>query len=303
MRKLVDKTNAELLEKISWIHTSENENMADILLYLDEVRFRDLHLERGYKSLYKFLADEHGYPKNQAYLRMRAAEALEIEPAVEDAVRSGRVCATYLQQAVVAIRRENKRRRLDGDYVRLFERRDLIQKIIATGEAKRTIAEFFPNLQLEIEESKPLAGKKTLLQFAVTEEDLKLIERAKELLSNKVHDGNLHDVVMEMVSLTIKKLEPKKNATPDRTPTMKQREYRSVDMEGALYQQANHQCEYRSPDGHRCDERRDLQVDHIIPIAHGGTDSFNNLRIVCGAHNRYLARKAGLNWNQKIDFS
>ena len=147
MRKLVDKTDTELLEKISWIHTIDNGNMADVLLYLDEVRFRDLHLERGYESLYKFLADEHGYPKNQAYLRMRAAEALEIEPAVEDAVRDGRICATYLQQAIVACRRENKRRRTEeNDYVHLPERRELIRAIIANGEAKRTIAEFFPKL-------------------------------------------------------------------------------------------------------------------------------------------------------------
>lgn len=43
-------------------------------------------------------------------------------------------------------------------------------------------------------------------------------------------------------------------------------------------------------DGRRCDERRLLQLDHVIPHAEGGEPTVVNLRLRCRAHNLHTAR-------------
>jgi hypothetical protein len=64
------------------------------------------------------------------------------------------------------------------------------------------------------------------------------------------------------------------------------RKYISVKLRKAIWQRADHQCEYKDPRSHRrCGQKRFLQIDHIKPLAKGGSDSFANLQLLCSAHN------------------
>ena len=51
------------------------------------------------------------------------------------------------------------------------------------------------------------------------------------------------------------------------------------------------QCTFVSDDGRRCSERGRLQVDHILPVAKGGDDRVENLRLLCAAHNQLMAER------------
>lgn len=48
-------------------------------------------------------------------------------------------------------------------------------------------------------------------------------------------------------------------------------------------------CTFVSPDGRRCRSRRLLQIHHDKPWARGGTDTIDNLRLLCAEHNQLLA--------------
>jgi hypothetical protein len=50
-------------------------------------------------------------------------------------------------------------------------------------------------------------------------------------------------------------------------------------------------CTFVGPDGHRCGARSFLQVHHERPFALGGADTPDNLRLLCAAHNRFLAER------------
>ena len=50
-------------------------------------------------------------------------------------------------------------------------------------------------------------------------------------------------------------------------------------------------CSYVSPDGHRCGARAFLELDHERAWAKGGADSVENLRVLCRAHNQFLAEQ------------
>ena len=56
-----------------------------------------------------------------------------------------------------------------------------------------------------------------------------------------------------------------------------------------LLRQAEHRCQYTSPDGVRCQATSNLEVEHIHPRAKGGKHNPENLKILCRAHNQRRA--------------
>ncbi len=59
-----------------------------------------------------------------------------------------------------------------------------------------------------------------------------------------------------------------------------------------VIQRANGCCEYRDPEtGRVCGSRLQVEVDHHVPRALGGTNDINNLRCLCRKHNALMAEK------------
>jgi hypothetical protein len=56
-----------------------------------------------------------------------------------------------------------------------------------------------------------------------------------------------------------------------------------------IWERDGGRCAFVSADGHRCEETRRLEVDHITPVALGGTSRPENLRLLCSAHNQHEA--------------
>jgi hypothetical protein len=50
-------------------------------------------------------------------------------------------------------------------------------------------------------------------------------------------------------------------------------------------------CTFTGTDGRQCEETKNLEIDHSIPYAKGGSNSPENLRLLCPAHNRLAAEK------------
>ena len=71
----------------------------------------------------------------------------------------------------------------------------------------------------------------------------------------------------------------------------RKRKYISMKIKRRLFAEAGNCCEHVDPfSGLRCDSKFQLQVDHIVPFKFGGADNFQNLRILCGIHNRSRER-------------
>jgi len=50
-------------------------------------------------------------------------------------------------------------------------------------------------------------------------------------------------------------------------------------------------CTFVGTDGHRCEETRRLEIDHVTPLALGGATAPENLRLLCRAHNQHEAER------------
>jgi 5-methylcytosine-specific restriction endonuclease McrA len=57
-----------------------------------------------------------------------------------------------------------------------------------------------------------------------------------------------------------------------------------------VYARDQGRCTFCAEGGRRCEARRLLQLDHIIPYAEGGEHTVTNLRLRCRAHNLHTAR-------------
>jgi hypothetical protein len=75
----------------------------------------------------------------------------------------------------------------------------------------------------------------------------------------------------------------------------KRRKSISVKITRKVKQEACYCCSLVDPKtGIRCNSTYQIQTDHIIPLALGGTNDIDNLRVLCGVHNRSEAARRGL---------
>jgi 5-methylcytosine-specific restriction endonuclease McrA len=58
-----------------------------------------------------------------------------------------------------------------------------------------------------------------------------------------------------------------------------------------VWERDGHQCAFVGENGRRCEARRGLECDHIVPAARGGESSVANVRLLCRAHNQFEAER------------
>jgi 5-methylcytosine-specific restriction endonuclease McrA len=58
-----------------------------------------------------------------------------------------------------------------------------------------------------------------------------------------------------------------------------------------VFARDHHRCTYVGLNGNKCGSTHALQVDHIVPVALGGSANIENLRLLCAKHNRLEAQR------------
>ena len=148
------------------------------------------------------------------------------------------------------------------------------------------------------------------------------LESLKALLSHKIPDGDLGAVLREAIRCGIEKHGNRKGADrkgasapaqhkAPRLPTSRevdrpahpaalvnqdaQRPRASTRIPAAIrrevWKRDGGRCTFEGPDGHRCGSRWQLELDHILSVALGGTSTVENLRLRCRAHNMLHAEQ------------
>lgn len=62
----------------------------------------------------------------------------------------------------------------------------------------------------------------------------------------------------------------------------------SASLKHRVFLKAGGQCTHINPAGKRCRERRFLDIHHIRPLYRGGSDSLENLTLLCSGHHRMV---------------
>jgi len=137
------------------------------------------------------------------------------------------------------------------------------------------------------------------------------LEALKALLSHKIPNGDLGAVVREAIRCGIEKYRkgapaPAQKRSP-RTPAVQPDKPHGASTPTALapaptrhvpaavrrevWKRDEGSCAWIGEDGRRCGSRWQLELDHIQPVALGGTSTADNLRIACRPHNMLHAEQ------------
>ncbi len=323
----ISMNGKELLALMKRITAAERTLSVYALSQLGEIQRRKLYEDAGYPTMFAYCVGELGYSEPNASRRLQAAGAARKFPEVLSLVRDGRLTICALALISKHLTRENSDRILkkaEGKSVRAVER--IVAELAPLPDTRDTIrslptSDFKPPVMASVSVEQPADGppvgppgiesaispvfaqkirprsaERVLFSFTGSEELRGVIDRCTDLLWHKFPAGRLEDVILELGTSYLKLKDP------ELLPVSKPRPARAAErrwiprwVRSIVYRRDGGRCVFTSEDGRRCDSRRGLEYDHILPWAMGGrSDDPGNVRLLCRAHNEWAAREAGL---------
>lgn len=156
----------------------------------------------------------------------------------------------------------------------------------------------------------PLATDRYGVHFTADGEFRELLERVRGLAGHRLPSGDLLTLVKRGLAAYERELVKERFAVgskargkrvasvesarvaPAQSAKAPKRRLIAAAVRRAVFARDDGQCTFVSADGRRCEARGFLELDHIRPLAKGGADSFENLRLLCKAHNLLAARRS-----------
>jgi 5-methylcytosine-specific restriction endonuclease McrA len=142
----------------------------------------------------------------------------------------------------------------------------------------------------------PLAPSRYKVQFTASAELRDKLERLRALMRSSVPDGDLGAIIEQAVTEKLERLEsarfartkaPRKSlAQTDTSPSSRDI---PAAVRRAVYARDGGRCRFTDEQGRRCTARDRLEFHHRHPSGYGGDRSPENIRLMCRAHNQYLA--------------
>ena len=156
---------------------------------------------------------------------------------------------------------------------------------------------------------KPLSAQRFSVNFTADGEFYELLDEVRALLSHAEPKGDLLAVMKRGLEALCEELlkkrfgvgrkprhvrlrnsEAQATSRSSKVELAKRTRHVGAAVAREVYVRDGGRCTFCAEDGRRCDERRFLQLDHVVPHAAGGEPTVGNLRLRCRAHNLYTAR-------------
>lgn len=273
--------NHELLGRLEKLSRTERKITHIILWHILEVDNRKLYADRGFSSCFEYLTKGLDYSEGSANRRLQSARLLKQVPEIAEKIEAGSLNLSQLAQVQKCLRVKKKA----GEKVSTAKTQEILSLVENrnTFETQKVLVKEL-NCSIEVNEKiQPQRNNSVKLEIVLTEEQMKDLELAKNLLSHACPDRTWAEIISYLARNHNKK--PKSTA----------RTYLPVKIRRELFNKADHCCEYIDPlTGKKCTSKYQLQVDHLVPVAKGGSHDGKNLRILCRTHNIYAAKQWGL---------
>ena len=284
--------NNSLVTKLRSLIKEEREISLKILELINEAERRRLHLELGFPSLFEWLTRELGYSAAAAMRRIDSARLLRKVPTIAKQIESGKLNLTNLARVQSAIRAEEKR---TGKQI---EPEQLVNAIEGktSREVEQHLAQTFPGSAYKADSARAITDSQIRLQVTLSTPQYSELERAREVASHSHFGAPMGEVIGMLASDYLDRKDPLRKETHAETtaaaPERTGRRPIPQNIRRLVFQRAEGRCEYKNPHtGKTCGSRFQTQIDHIKPVALGGTNSVENLRLLCRAHNAWTAEE------------
>ncbi len=140
----------------------------------------------------------------------------------------------------------------------------------------------------------PLSPQRYGMQFTIDQEAYDDLRAVQALLGHAVAPGDVASVFARAVQLLRRDLERRRCAAterPRKTGPRRSSNPRHVPnaVRRQVWERDGHRCTFVGNNGRRCEERANLELDHVTPVARGGTATVSGLRLRCRKHNQLEA--------------
>lgn len=315
-------SDRELLSRIDQLRRVERETTVAILRHLNEIERRRLYLQLGYSSMFAYCTGHLRYSESAAGRRLQVARCLLQFPEIGLFLERGEVTVVTVSQIASVLTKstandllEKIRGKTQADVEAIASTfrppvtlRDRVQPVtVATAPSSsskpRVLVNPDANSHCGSEKAPNAVVSKLYIQFLADEAFMKKYREACALLSNRIPELSFETVFGELLNEFIERHAPKARlarreqrararpaAAPENpSPRTNSRPPIPARTRDVVFARDHGQCTYVGAGGRRCGETRRLHVDHIIPVAHGGSHDASNLRLLCAPHNQLEA--------------
>ena len=145
------------------------------------------------------------------------------------------------------------------------------------------------------DEVEPLTGELRRFHTTVSKRFLAKLAAARDALSHS-HPGADTEAVLEAaLDLLLAANDKKKGLVkkPRPSPARPSASPRHIpaEVKRAVWSRDGRCCQWPLASGGICGSTMRLELDHIVPLARGGTSTVGNVRVLCAAHNQLAARQ------------
>lgn len=297
----------ELENKMADLVTRERRVIREILELINLAFDQNHYLRMGHASLFDWLVKGHAYSESAAQRRIQAARLLRAVPEAADKITEGSVNLTTMAKAQSLIQMQEKS---TGRKVEPATKTRILEGIQNQSQAKaeKTVFALLPELPEKpvVDRITRVSASASQIEMRAPDELLTDLRRARELLSHIISDGASSAVFAYLLKDFLKRKDPLQKKTGDlprsegedvqiepKAPTAAAkktcvRKSLPAAIRRTVFQRAKGRCEYRDPiTQNLCASTYQVQIDHIQPVAAGGSDDPENLRCLCGKHNRF----------------
>jgi hypothetical protein len=316
-----------LLARLTALLARDHQLCADLLAHLAEVDARKLYLDQACSSMFVYCVERLHMSEPTAYKRIEAARVARRFPVIFDRVAAGDLGLTavtllapkltvdnHLDLLAAAVHRS--KRELERLLAARFPRPDIapdLRKVPEPRSAAPVPVSSAPASSVSppspspspptpermaapaplaftlspaapVAEVKPLSADRYYLKLTLsaTVHDKLLTAQALDAVLERALDALLRDLRRGKFGDTAapRAIVPPPKPGSRHVPSAVKREVAARD---------GFQCSFLAPDGHRCQERAFLELDHTTLFCRGGATDAASMRLLCAAHNRHAA--------------
>jgi len=140
----------------------------------------------------------------------------------------------------------------------------------------------------------PLSPERYTLQVTLPGGTHDKLRRVQALLGHAVPSGDVAQVLDRALDALLLQLEKRKFGLAEQPRASRPvANIRCIParVRRAVYVRDAGRCAFVGQNRVRCNATSRLEFDHVVPVAHGGRSTADNLRLLCRAHNRYEAER------------
>ena len=162
-----------------------------------------------------------------------------------------------------------------------------------------------PAPALTLDRVEPLTADLRRFHITVSKRFLDKLAAARDALSHSRPGANMEAVLEAALDLLLEKHDRKKGLVkkPRTAPAQPSTRPRHIpaEVKRAVWIRDGGKCQWPTASGGVCGSTRQLELDHIVPVARGRPSTVDNLRVTCRCHNALAARLLfGETWRERF---